>query len=99
MQASDDSKSNHEVTLCLTGGAVLGPFYATWSTDAPSDVRELFREYDRFLQGEAQQRFKFHLHDVNTNSVHTIMLDFRNLSALCDHVRLNSHKQGTPGHG
>lgn len=98
MHSSDDSKPNHEVTLCLSGGAVLGPFYATWSKDAPSDVRELFREYDRFLQGEAQQRFKFHLHDTNTNSVHMVIVDFRNLSAICDHVRLHGQKLGSePG--
>lgn len=88
MQVSDESRSNHEVTLCLSGGAVLGPFFATWSKEAPTDVRELFREYDRFLQGEPQQRFKFHLHDTNTNTVHTVVVDFRNVTAICDHIRL-----------
>lgn len=93
MYVPEDSKSNHEVTICLNGGAVLGPFFATWSKEAPSDVRELFREYDRFLNGETQQRYKFHLHDTNTNSVHTVVIDFRNLSALCDHVRLHGHPE------
>lgn len=90
MYMPEDSKSNHEVTICLSGGAVLGPFHATWSKEAPSDVRELFREYDRFLNGETQQRYKYHLHDTATNSVHTVVVDFRNVTALCDHVRLHN---------
>ena len=60
-----DSKglTNHEITIALMGGAVLGPFRATWSTEIVSDVRELSRDYDAFLQGAEQTRFKYHLHD------------------------------------
>ena len=38
MDQDDKSLSNHEVTICLSGGAVLGPFRATWSADDVSDV-------------------------------------------------------------
>ncbi len=57
---SQDELTNHEVTICLEGGATLGPFRATWSHDKPGDVRELSIEYDKFLHGETQKRFKFH---------------------------------------
>ncbi|MFE8070689.1 hypothetical protein QQM79_06480 [Marinobacteraceae bacterium S3BR75-40.1] len=90
MKIPEDALTNHEVTICLAGGAVLGPFNATWSKDNPGDVRELTREYDRYLEGQAQQRFKFHLHDTYTNSVHAVILDFRNVTGIYDHVRLRS---------
>ncbi len=90
MQQHEDALTNHEVTVCLQGGAVLGPFNATWSTESKSDVRELFREYDQFLQGEPQQRFKYHLHDAHTSRVHTLILRFEAVTAIYDHVRLRS---------
>ena len=88
MYQQEDALTNHEVTVCLQGGAVLGPFNATWSKDTKSDERELVREYDRFLQGEAQTRFKYHLHDTYTHTVHTLILRFENVTAIYDHVRL-----------
>ena len=58
MTVPENGLTNHEVTICLAGGAVLGPFNATWSKDSGGDVRELVREYDAFLQGEKQHRYK-----------------------------------------
>ena len=55
--------TNHEITVALRGGALLGPFRATWSKETLSDVRELTKDYDAFLNGEPQKRFKYHLHD------------------------------------
>ncbi|MCP5162551.1 MAG: hypothetical protein H6999_02460 [Hahellaceae bacterium] len=95
MQISEEALTNHEVTVCLQGGAVLGPFNAAWSKSTPSDVRELSREYDRFLQGEPQKRFKYHLHDTYTNTVHTLLLRFDQVTAIYDHVRL----RGSTGSG
>ncbi|MBZ2169097.1 MULTISPECIES: hypothetical protein [Marinobacter] len=91
MSGQDTRLTNHEVTICLAGGAVLGPFNATWTRNEGGDVRELVREYDAYLQGEKQHRFKFHLHDTYTNTVHTLILEFGNVTGICDHVRLNSH--------
>lgn len=88
MKIPEDALTNHEVTICLAGGAVLGPFNATWSRESPGDVRELTREYDRFLHGEPQKRFKFHLHDTYTNTVHAVILDFRQVTGIYDQVRL-----------
>lgn len=88
MTTPEESLTNHEVTICLEGGAILGPFRATWSKETKSDVRELFKEYDRFLQGEPQTRYKYHLHDSHTNTVHTLILKFERVTALYDHVRL-----------
>ncbi|WP_404365106.1 hypothetical protein [Marinobacter sp.] len=88
MATKDSSLNSHEVTICLVGGAVLGPYNATWSKDEHGDVRELVREYDAFLQGEKQHRFKFFLHDSYTNTVHTLILQFENITGICDHVRL-----------
>lgn len=88
MTVADDALTNHEVTVCLDGGAVLGPFNATWSRDNGGDVRELVREYDAYLQGEEQKRYKFHLHDTYTNTVHTLILDFDRITGLYDHIRL-----------
>ncbi|OEY65654.1 hypothetical protein [Marinobacter sp. X15-166B] len=88
MANSDNARTNHEVTVCLAGGAVLGPFNATWAPDDGGDVRELVRDYEAFLQGEAQQRCKFFLHDAFTNTVHTLILNFEQVTAICDHVRL-----------
>ena len=88
MQVTDNALTNHEVTVCLAGGAVLGPFNATWTTEAGGDVRELLKEYDAFLQGHKQTRFKFYLHDSYTNTVHTLLLNFEHVTGISDHVRL-----------
>ena len=86
--------TNHEITIALAGGAMLGPFRATWSTEIVSDVRELTKDYDAFLQGEPQQRFKYHLHD-NDNPLrpisHSLILDFRHVTAIYDRVLLHEH--------
>lgn len=80
--------SNHQITICLAGGAVLGPFKATWSRERTSDVRELTRDYDMFLQGQKQARFKYHLHDYDKWISHTVIVDFRQVTAIYDHVDL-----------
>ena len=41
MKQDDHGLTNHEITICLAGGAILGPFRATWSKETTSDVREL----------------------------------------------------------
>ena len=56
--ADEKGLTNHEITIALVGGALLGPFRATWSTEILSDVRELTKDYDAFLQGEEQKRFR-----------------------------------------
>ncbi|MEQ8483341.1 MAG: hypothetical protein RIB46_03170 [Pseudomonadales bacterium] len=89
MAADDKALTNHTITICLEGGAVLGPFRATWSKDIVSDVRELVREYDAFLKGEGQPRFKFHLHDRAAHLSHTIVVDFRRVTAIYDKVDLH----------
>ena len=88
MANSENALTNHEVTVCLIGGAVLGPFNATWTPDDGGDVRDLVRDYEAFLQGEKQQRFKFFLHDAFTSTVHTLILNFELVTGICDHVRL-----------
>ena len=88
MQLSEDALTNHEVTICLRGGAVLGPFNAAWSKENSGDVRALSREFDENLRGDTQSRFKFHLHDTYTNAVHTLILRFENVTAIYDHVKL-----------
>ncbi len=86
--------TNHEITIALAGGAVLGPFRATWSTEIVSDVRELSRDYDAFLQGQEQKRFKYHLHD-NDNPhrpiSHSLILNFEHVTAIYDRVLLHEH--------
>lgn len=83
-----DELTNHEVTICLEGGATLGPFRATWSKDKPGDVRELSIEYDKFLHGEAQQRYKFHLHDTYAHAAHSLIINFERVTAIYDRVNL-----------
>lgn len=86
--------TNHEITIALQGGAVLGPFRATWSTEIVSDVRELAKDYDAFLQGEAQQRFKYHLHDTQDPHhpvSHSLILNFAHVTAIYDRVLLHEH--------
>lgn len=80
--------TNHEITICLEGGAVLGPFKATWSKDIVSDVRELTKDYDAFLQGTRQTRFKYHLHDQQRRLSHSVIVNFSRVTALYDRVEL-----------
>lgn len=80
--------TNHEITICLKGGAILGPFKATWSTEIVSDVRELTREYDAFLQGADQKRFKYHLHDQERRLSHSLIINFSEITAIYDRVEL-----------
>ncbi len=83
--------TNHEITIALVGGAMLGPFRATWSTEIVSDVRELAKDYDAFLQGTAQKRFKYHLHDPDKHVSHSLILDFDHVTAIYDRVVLHGH--------
>ena len=80
--------TNHEITVCLKGGAILGPFKATWSKEIISDVRELSKEYDAFLQGQGQTRFKYHLHDQDRRLSHTLIINFDEITAIYDKVEL-----------
>lgn len=89
MNDDDDNRlTNHEITVCLQGGAILGPFRATWSTDIVSDVRELSRDYDAFMHGDKQKRFKYHLHDPNQHVSHSLIIDFNQVTAIYDKVDL-----------
>lgn len=81
--------TNHEITICLKGGAILGPFKATWSKEIVSDVRELTREYDAFLQGQDQKRFKYHLHDQERRLSHSLIINFAEITAIYDRVELS----------
>ena len=90
-QGQEPRLTNHEITIALAGGAVLGPFRATWSTAIVSDVRELARDYDAFLQGGEQKRFKYHLHDPGKHVSHSLILDFKHVTAIYDRVVLHEH--------
>ena len=81
--------TNHEVTICLEGGAVLGPFRATWSEDRPTDVRELSIEFEEYLSGTPQKRYRFHLHDGSHKITHAIIIRFEQVTAIYDQVTLN----------
>jgi hypothetical protein len=87
----DEGLTNHEITICLRGGAVLGPFKGTWTTDPLSDVRELTKDFDAHLQGTKQKRFKYHLHDQDRHIAHTLILDFEQVTAIYDRVALAQH--------
>jgi hypothetical protein len=89
MANEEKGLTNHTITICLEGGAVLGPFRATWSTEIVSDVRELVRDFDAFLRGEAQKRFKYHLHDRGERVSHSLVLDFKRVTAVYDKVDLH----------
>ncbi|MCY4656908.1 MAG: hypothetical protein OXC80_08830 [Gammaproteobacteria bacterium] len=89
--STDRALTNHEITITFKGGAVLGPFRATWSTEILSDVRELTRDYDAFLGGAKQSRFKYHLHDPDLNVSHSLVIDFTNVTAIYDRVQLQHH--------
>jgi len=90
MKHDEHGLTNHEITICLAGGATLGPFKATWSKETASDVRELAKDYDAYLQGAPQTRFKYHLHDPDKRVSHTLILRFEQVSALYDQVALKS---------
>lgn len=89
--AKEKGLTNHEITIALSGGAILGPFPATWSTEFVSDVRELTRDYDAFLQGGKQTRFKYHLHDPDAHVSHSLVISFENITAIYDRVKLREH--------
>lgn len=89
--ADEKNLTNHEITIALQGGAVLGPFRATWSTETLSDVRTLTRDYDAYLNGGKQTRFKYHLHDPETNVSHSLVISFEHITAIYDRVKLRSH--------
>jgi hypothetical protein len=88
MANEEKGLTNHRITICLEGGAQLGPFRATWSTEMVSDVRELVREYDAFMRGEGQKRYKYHLHDPDEHVSHTLVVDFKRVTAIYDKVDL-----------
>lgn len=88
---TDEALTNHEITVCLDGGAILGPFKATWSREIKSDVRELTRDYDAYLQGQAQTRFKYHLHDQDRRVSHSLIINFENVTGIYDRVQLQEH--------
>jgi phosphorylcholine metabolism protein LicD len=90
MKHEEQSLTNHEITICLAGGAILGPFRATWSKEITSDVRELSKDYDAFLQGAKQTRFKYHLHDPDKRVSHTLILQFDQVTGIYDRVALKS---------
>ena len=85
--------TNHEITIALRGGAVLGPFRATWSTEIVSDVRELSRDYDAYLESGKQTRFKYHLHDPAKQVSHSLIIDFENVAAIYDRVELHDARK------
>ncbi len=88
MKQEDQALTNHEITICLQGGAKLGPFRGTWSKESKSDIRELSKDYDAFLQGSPQTRFKYHLHDRDKHLSHTLILRFDHVTAIYDEVVL-----------
>ena len=69
---------------------MLGPYHATWSQESASDVRELSKDYESFLKGEPQKRFKYHLHDTYTNSVHCLIIRFEDVTGVYDNVKLRA---------
>jgi len=76
---NESELTNHEVTICLMWGAVLGPYRATWSKDKQD-----------FLKGIDQKRFKYHLHDVHSHAAHTVIVNFVNVTAIYDQVNLHT---------
>lgn len=88
-KSEDKGLTNHRITICLEGGAVLGPFGATWSREIVSDVRELVKDFDAYLNGNPQKRFKYHLHDPATRVSHSLVLDFKRVTGIYDKVDLH----------
>ncbi len=82
------SSNNHEITICLTGGAMLGPFKATWSQETISDLRELTKDYRAFMQTGEHKRFKYHLHGQERQISHSLILSFHSITAIYDQVEL-----------
>lgn len=89
--SNDRELNNHEITIALEGGAILGPFKATWSTETISDVRELTKDYDAYLNGKQQTRFKYHLHDRELSISHSLVISFEHVTAIYDRVKLREH--------
>jgi phosphorylcholine metabolism protein LicD len=90
MKQEDQPLTNHEITVCLVGGAILGPFRAPWSKEIVSDVRELTKDYDAFLQGAKQSRFKYHLQDPDKRVSHTLIVKFDQVTGIYDRVALKT---------
>ena len=90
MSKDEPGLTNHEITIALDGGAILGPFKATWSTEITSDVRELSKDYDAYLEGQPQARYKYHLHDPDKHVSHTLIIRFEHVTAIYDRVALKS---------
>ena len=88
---TDEPLTNHEITICLQGGATLGPFKSTWSHESKSDVRELSKDFDAYLKGEPQTRYKYHLHDIHKHLSHSVLLRFEHVTAIYDRVQLTEH--------
>jgi len=82
--------NNHEITIYLKGGSVLGPFHVFWDDESESDARDLIKDFDHFLQGEKQVRHKYHLHDSVKRVAHTIFVSFGQIEAIYDQVSLNN---------
>jgi hypothetical protein len=89
---TDEGLTNHEITICLSGGAVLGPFKATWTKEMNHDVRELSKNFEAYLEGGKQTRYKYHLHDHGHRVSHTLILDFQQVTAIYDHVDLRTNE-------
>ena len=89
---SDEGLTNHEITICLAGGALLGPFKATWTKEQNHDVRELSKNFEAHLNGEKQTRYKYHLHDNSHRVTHTLIVNFEQVTAIHDHVDLRDHE-------
>ena len=85
---NETSLLNHKVTVCLKGGTVLGPFNSAWGHETQSDARDLIRDFDEFLKGEEQARFRYHLHDKPNHASHSLIVRFSNVDAIYDNVEL-----------
>lgn len=59
MSVPENALTNHEVTVCLSGGAVLGPFNATWSKDEGGDVRNWCGSMMVFCKGRSSAASSF----------------------------------------
>jgi hypothetical protein len=51
-------------------------------------VRELSKDYDAYLQGVKQTRYKYHLHDQERRLSHSLIIDFGRVTAVYDRVEL-----------